>query len=161
MEKEEHSDNEIDEVVVDNIKEEDTESVGYDKDDVDVDADEVEDNETVTEVISLQNSEKNEDYHNTNYYKTIIIVPDDERITSVIMTKFEWSEVIGIRACHIENGSVVYTETGALKDPYSIAIKELQDRKSPLMIIRKVGDNKVEHWRCNEMGFPVDVDNVY
>ena len=48
-----------------------------------------------------------------------------------------------------------------LKDPYLIAIKELQDRKCPLIIIRKIGDNKVEHWRCNEMGFPVDVDNVY
>jgi DNA-directed RNA polymerase subunit K/omega len=158
MEKEEHLDDEIDEVAIDSVK--DTESIGYDKEDIEdiEDSEEIEDNETT---VSLQNSEKNEDYHNTSYYNLITIVPDNERVTSDIMTKFEWSEVIGIRTCHIENNGVIYTDIGTLTDPRMIAIKELQDRKSPLMIVRKVGDNKVEHWKCNEMGFPVDVDNVY
>ena len=167
MEKEEHTDDDIDETVIDETvidetvidetvivdSKEDTESVGYDKDEIDDDIE--------IDSVILQNPEKNEDYINTNYYNIIHIVSDDERITSNIMSKFEWSEIIGIRTCHIESGGVVYTETGVLTDPRMIAIKELQDRKCPLLIIRKIGDNKVEHWRCNEMGFPVDVDNVF
>ena len=159
MEKEEHTDDEIDEVVVDGIKE-DTESVGYEKEELEeIEDAEIEDVEI--DSVILQNSEKNEDLNNINYYNIVTVVPDDERITSNIMSKFEWSEVIGIRTCHIESGGAIYTEIGTLKDPYLIAIKELQDRKCPLLIIRKIGDNKVEHWKCNEMGFPIDIDNVY
>ena len=98
-----------------------------------------------------------EDFNSSNYYRTIKIVPDNERITSDIMTMFEFSEVIGIRTLQIEKGSSVFTDIGDLNIPYDIAIKELFDRKSPLKIIRKTGRFEQEEWKCTEMGFPFDV----
>lgn len=157
MEKEEHTDNEIDPKEEDieylDIKDDDVESVDYEKE-------EAEEDEEI-DIYSTNETEKNENYNSSDYYETVYIVNKNDRITSNIMTRFEWSEIIGIRACHIQNGGPIYTEIGLLKDPYMIAIKELQDRKCPLKIIRKVGYNSEEHWSCNEMGFPVDVDNVY
>lgn len=102
-----------------------------------------------------------ENLHDTEYYRSINIVPDQKRITSDIMTMFEFSEVIGIRTSQIEKGSPVFTEVSELHDPYDMAIKELFDRKSPLKIIRRTLRYEQEEWKCNEMGFPFDIRSAF
>jgi DNA-directed RNA polymerase subunit K/omega len=98
-----------------------------------------------------------EDLHSSEYYRRIKIVSPEDRITSDIMTLFEFSEVIGIRASQIEKGSQVFTDVRDISSARDMAIKELFDRRSPLVIIRQTGLFEQEHWKCNEMGFPSDV----
>ena len=83
------------------------------------------------------------------------------RLTSDIMTMFEFSEVIGIRTLQIEKGSPVFTDVTDIHIPYDMAIKELFDRKCPLKIIRKTGRFEQETWSCNSMGFPFDVRSAF
>jgi hypothetical protein len=86
-----------------------------------------------------------------NNTKNIIVKPE-HRITSDHMTIFEYSSVVGIRATHISNGSIIYTDVGNLSDPREIAKKEIDLLKCPLSIVRKLGtSNKIEVWQVNEM----------
>ncbi len=98
-----------------------------------------------------------DDVQNTDYIRRMKVTPPDMRITSDVMTMFEFSEVIGIRATQIEKGSHVFTSYDDLTDPREIAIKEVMDRKCPLMIIRKVSSTEQEQFSVNEMGVPADI----
>jgi DNA-directed RNA polymerase I, II, and III subunit RPABC2 len=102
-----------------------------------------------------------ENLYDTNYHREIRVVPDNMRITSDIMTLFEFSEVIGIRTSQIEKGSHVFTDVTLLHTPYEMAIKELFDRKSPLKIIRRISILEQEEWKCNDMGFPFDIRSSF
>lgn len=89
-----------------------------------------------------------------NDTKNIIVKPEN-RITSDHMTIFEYSSVVGIRGTHISNGSIIYTDVGNLSDPREIAKKEIDENRSPLSIVRKLGtSNKIEVWNVNEMVKP-------
>lgn len=98
-----------------------------------------------------------EDLNNSDYYRKIKIVDPGERITSDIMSLYEYSEVIGIRTLQIEKGSFIFTDVSFLNDARDMAIKELFDRKCPLIVIRQISEFEQEHWKCNEMGFPADI----
>jgi DNA-directed RNA polymerase subunit K/omega len=122
----------------------DDKDVGSDYEEIDVD-------DATVEV------ETKEELHSSAYYRTINVVPDNKRMTSDIMTMFEFSEVVGIRMQQIAEGGQVFTDTANLVDPHDMAIKELFDRKCPLKIIRKLNKFTQEEWKVNEMGFPADV----
>lgn len=102
-------------------------------------------------------SKKEEDLNHTDYYRKIKTIAPDQRMTSNIMTLYEFSEIIGIRILQIEKGSPVFTDVEELFDTYDMAIKELFDRKCPLMVIRRTGMYEQEEWKVNEMGFPADI----
>ena len=95
------------------------------------------------------------DSSNPEYHRKINITPPNMRITSEIMTLFEFSEVIGIRATQIEKGSPVFVDLTGLTDPRDMATKELLQRRCPLKIVRKINAHEQEEWSCNEMGFPI------
>ena len=88
--------------------------------------------------------------------KTITYVLPEDRITSEVMTKFEYCEVISIRAKQIENGGQPFTSIGELTDPIDIAKKEIADKKCPLDIVRGITDNLFERWHVNELAIPYD-----
>jgi DNA-directed RNA polymerase subunit K/omega len=119
------------------------------------------DDELPEEAKKLSAQPITEDLQDSNYYRTITVVPDNMRITSDIMTMFEFSEIIGIRTLQIEKGSPVFTDVSELHTPYDMAIKELFDRQCPLKVIRKTGPFEHEEYRCNEMGFPADVRSAF
>jgi DNA-directed RNA polymerase subunit K/omega len=119
------------------------------------------DDELPEEAKKLSEQPITEHPQDSNYYRTITIVPDDMRLTSDIMTMFEFSEIIGIRTLQIEKGSSVFTDVSELHTPYDMAIKELFDRQCPLKIIRKTGLFEQEEYKCNEMGFPADVRSAF
>jgi DNA-directed RNA polymerase subunit K/omega len=91
-------------------------------------------------------------------HRVVVVVPDEERVTSDIIQWSECVEAVGIRASQIENGAPVFTDVSGLSDPIDMAWKEFHDRKSPLILERhlKVTRTKriVEHWKVAEMGFP-------
>lgn len=113
------------------------------------------------EAKQLSQHDIKENLYDTDYYREIKVTPDDMRLTSDIMTMFEFSEIIGIRTLQIEKGSPVFTDVSELHIPYDMAIKELFDRKSPLKVIRKTGRFEQEEWRANDMGFPFDIRSSF
>ena len=90
----------------------------------------------------------------------IKIISDNKRITSNILTSYEYASILGIRSVQIEqNPQIVFVEIGDLRDPVLIAKKEIWARKCPLKIIRKLNESIQEHWSPNEMILPVDYSN--
>lgn len=94
---------------------------------------------------------KKHQYHQMKESEDIHIVHPSRRVTSEYMTLYEYSMVVGIRATHISNGSVLYTEPDGLYDPRDIAKKEINENKCPLSITRKVSPTIIEVWEVNEM----------
>jgi DNA-directed RNA polymerase I, II, and III subunit RPABC2 len=94
---------------------------------------------------------------------TLVIVVDSERrLTSEVMTSFEYTECISIRTEQIaHNGNCMVDITG-LWNPMHMAERELQMRRCPLILRRHVGSGMhggklrkfVEDWSPNEMQFP-------
>lgn len=91
---------------------------------------------------------------------TVYVHPDD-RITSEIMTKFEYCEIVSIRSKQIEDGAQPFIDIDELSDPIQIAKKEIAYKKCPLSIIRHrtITDGNItiaELWQVNEMAIPSD-----
>lgn len=90
--------------------------------------------------------------------KNIVLMHPDNRVTSNVMTRFEYTEVVGIRARQIEKGGTCFTDTAGITDPLEKAKKEIMDKRCPLSVKRAlVQDQKYELWHVNEMSLPPDV----
>lgn len=122
--------------------------------------DEVADEEEMPELeaVSLALKEKYE-YNPIQRAKIIYVRPKD-RITSEVMTKFEYAEVVSIRAKQLEDDDQPFTDVGDLQDPIEMAKKEIADKKCPLSVVRNrtvEGDTTIaELWQINEMAIPYD-----
>ena len=141
----------VDDVVDDDNKLDDESKLDEHKlDDDDEDEDEDDDDDDDDDEIKILPKRNTT---NDGFYESaeIKIVPDNERMTSEYMTLYEYSMIIGTRATHIADGSVLYTEPNGLYDPRDIAKKEIYENKCPLSISRKIGLNKVEIWSVNDM----------
>lgn len=83
-----------------------------------------------------------------------IIVKSENRITSNMLSIYEFIELISIRASQIANGSYVFTDVNGYSDPIEMAKKELIDNKCPLYVKRAIGMNRHELWSPNVMSKP-------
>jgi len=92
--------------------------------------------------------------NDNNDMKYEIIVKSENRITSNILSIYEFIELISIRASQITNGSYVFTDINGISDPIEMAKKELLDNKCPLYVKRFIGLNKYELWSPNVMSKP-------
>lgn len=119
-----------------------------DKDDIDDDGDLDDDGEVDGIYI------KKAQIHTVKEESEITIVPPEKRITSEYMTMYEYAMVIGTRATHISEGSPIYVDTVGLTNARDIAIKEIDEKKCPLSISRKVA-SQIEIWEVNEMTKPL------
>lgn len=93
-------------------------------------------------------------YHQIPESTEIRIVPPEDRRTSEYMTIYEYTMVVGTRATHIAEGSVLYTNPSGLYDPREIAKKEIDEGLCPLSITRKISPTQIEIWEVNEMVKP-------
>jgi len=58
-----------------------------------------------------------------------------------MLTRFERARVVSARSLQISMGApILLKSVGTLKEPYEIAVKELQKGKIPLTIIREMPD---------------------
>ena len=64
--------------------------------------------------------------------------------TTPYLTKYEKARVLGARATQISMGAPVSIDVGGLIDPLDIAEKELQEKKTPLIIRRYLPDGSYE-----------------
>ena len=95
-------------------------------------------------------------HYNSKIIKTPLIkeeyiIPKEKRETREILTKYEYTEAISIRAKDIEKECLVFTNIEGEIDPIKIAKKEIKDKKCPLSIKRTLSDGNVEIWDINEL----------
>lgn len=123
------------------------------KNEDDEDEDEDDDDDETTDVAPIK--KRNHVYHQVPESTEIKIVAPEKRITSEYMTIYEYSMVVGTRASHIAEGSILYTDPEGLYDPRDIAKKEIAENKCPLSITRQVSADMMEIWEVNEMIKPL------
>lgn len=78
-------------------------------------------------------------------------IPDDKRTTTPYMTKYERARILGTRALQISMNAPVLVDLEGETDPLQIAIKELNQKKIPLVIRRYLPDGWYEDWSCEEL----------
>ena len=68
------------------------------------------------------------------------------------MTKYERARVLGTRALQISMNAPIMVELdGGETDPLQIAMKELREKKVPMIIRRFLPDGDYEDWKCDEL----------
>ncbi|KAJ6782069.1 hypothetical protein PWT90_03147 [Aphanocladium album] len=78
-------------------------------------------------------------------------IPDEERNTTPYMTKYERARILGTRALQISMNAPVLVDLEGETDPLQIAIKELREKKIPLIVRRYLPDGYYEDWTCEEL----------
>ncbi|KAK3068090.1 subunit common to RNA polymerases I, II, and III [Teratosphaeriaceae sp. CCFEE 6253] len=74
-----------------------------------------------------------------------------DRTTTPYMTKYERARVLGTRALQISMNAPVLVDVEGETDPLQIAIKELREKKVPLVVRRYLPDGWYEDWTCEEL----------
>jgi len=77
--------------------------------------------------------------------------PNRERITTPYLTKYERARVLGTRALQISMNAPVLVPLDGETDALEIAVKELSQRKIPLIIRRYLPDGSFEDWSVAEL----------
>ena len=78
-------------------------------------------------------------------------IPNDQRKTTPFMTKYERARILGTRALQISMNAPVLVDLEGETDPLQIAIKELREKKIPLIVRRYMPDGYYEDWTCEEL----------
>ena len=80
------------------------------------------------------------------------VIPTDQRVSRPVLNKYEWARLIGERATQIVHGAPVDNDArGNLTDPFAIAKREIEMKKCPLQIYRKMPNNMIEIWSLDEL----------
>jgi len=80
-----------------------------------------------------------------------LAVPKDQRSTTPYMTKYEKARLLGTRALQISMNAPVLVDLEGETDPLQIALKELSQKKIPLVVRRFLPDGHYEDWTCDEL----------
>lgn len=75
----------------------------------------------------------------------------EKRITSPYMTKYERARILGTRAVQISMCAPIMIEIENEFDPLEIAKKELNEKKIPFVIKRRLPDGSVELWPIQDL----------
>ncbi|KAF9975969.1 DNA-directed RNA polymerases I II and III subunit RPABC2 [Actinomortierella ambigua] len=81
-------------------------------------------------------------------------VPKEERTTTPYMTKYERARILGARALQLSMNAPVLVDLEGESDALEIAMKELNQKKIPLVIRRNLPNNTYEDWEVSEMILP-------
>ncbi|KAF8578754.1 RNA polymerase Rpb6 [Ramaria rubella] len=77
--------------------------------------------------------------------------PNKVRVTTPYLTKYERARVLGTRALQISMNAPVLVPLDGESDALQIAIKELSQGKTPLIIRRYLPDGSFEDWSVSEL----------
>ncbi|KAJ8870955.1 hypothetical protein PR048_027257, partial [Dryococelus australis] len=123
----------------------------FDGDDVVDDFDDVEEEENIDELDQQEEDEAGENIELVAPVDAGGGVHKSKRITTRYMTKYERARVLGTRALQIAMCAPVMVELEGETDPLQIAMKELKQRKIPIIIRRYLPDNSYEDWGIDEL----------
>jgi len=76
---------------------------------------------------------------------------DSLHTTVPILTKFEFTSILGLRAKQINSGAPPFIERGGLIDGYQIALQELRQKKLAFIVKRPLPDGRSEYWRVSDL----------
>ena len=80
------------------------------------------------------------------------IIHDPLHTTIPILTKFEYTRILGLRATQIEHNAPLFIDVDeSIIDSYIIARKELEAKKLPFIICRPLPGGKMEYWDINDL----------
>lgn len=79
------------------------------------------------------------------------IVPNDERITKPILTKYERVRILSERRQQLIYGAKPMVKVNDLISEKDIATLELQHKVIPFIIVRTLPNGKIEHWKLSEL----------
>lgn len=95
----------------------------------------------------------------SNAHRKIIVVPDDDRVTSNILQPLEAARVDSVRAKQMESSPTIFVDASGIHDSVLRARKEREAGRCPLVLRRRVGwgaggEIIVEDWKVREMVQP-------
>ncbi len=80
------------------------------------------------------------------------IVVDPLHITNPILTKFEYTRILGIRTKQLNNGAKPFVKVPeGIVDGYLIAEKELREKMLPFIIKRPIPNGGCEYWNIKDL----------
>ena len=80
------------------------------------------------------------------------IVVDPLHITNSIMSKFEYTRILGIRTKQLNSGAKPFVKVPeGIVDGYLIAEKELREKKLPFIIKRPIPNGGCEYWNIKDL----------
>ena len=73
--------------------------------------------------------------------------------TRNVITKYEKTKILGLRMEQLARGAptLIDAETSGCRSIQEIALKELEERKLPFMIVRTLPNGQKEHWKLEDM----------
>lgn len=71
--------------------------------------------------------------------------------TKNILNKYERVKILGLRCEQLQRGAPTSIKWEGTFDPRKIALQELNERKLPFMIARKLPDNSKEYYRLEDL----------
>lgn len=79
---------------------------------------------------------------------------DKPKRTNKNLTKYEKTLIIGLRSQQLANGAKpLVTVKKNTCDVSYIALLELNERKLPFIVKRKITNNNIEYWRLNDLNY--------
>jgi DNA-directed RNA polymerase I, II, and III subunit RPABC2 len=89
-------------------------------------------------------------------YNKIMAGLDKEKLSKPIMTKYEFDQIISLRATQLALGAQAFVDTTGLKiqsnmELRQIALQELREGKLPYIIKRPLPNNKFEYYRIRDL----------
>lgn len=87
-------------------------------------------------------------------------VPDDERITPRVLTRYEMVRVLGIRTKQLTEGAKPLVSKIEGKKPIQIALDELVLKRIPFKIKRQMPYPKFEVWKIAELHINITQDEI-
>ncbi len=79
-------------------------------------------------------------------------IADDFHRTVPILSKYEKTRLLGLRAKQISEGAQIFVEVDdKIIDSYLIALKELEMKKMPFIIRRPIPGGGSEYWRLSDL----------
>ena len=115
------------------------------------DIDDIDDSEYGSEVDIIDEEEQAQADELGGIRKGQVKVPDEERITSRFMTKYERARILGSRALQISKNAPLMVDPGDESDPYTLAEIELNEKKIPFIVRRYLPDGSYEDWKVSEL----------
>ena len=141
--------------IIENNDVEDEDEEEIDNIDIDADEDEFFDEKNFEDVNPhIQYHIYDPEKYENEIHKEIIVVPNNYRRTSEVITKFEYTDVTSNRAKQIENGSPIFTDIKGESDPIKMAELEIRMKRCPLSVRRMISNNICEIWDVNDMIIP-------
>jgi DNA-directed RNA polymerase subunit K/omega len=108
-------------------------------------------------VMDLHPREKSVDYEYVKSMCTVVrnkegVIVDPNHSTIPLLTKFEYTKVLGVRATQIDHGAPLFIEADpSIIDSYVLALMELTSKKLPFIIRRPLPGGKMEYWKINDL----------